>query len=214
MHLSGSDATPSVSLAVQALRKILIENTQKNNIIGEVSNGTFPLVVHVENKYDIMQMIQLKKDFPSVRLIIFGAAEAHLLAKEISQAQIPLIVTHNRGGPATFETKDLLVGPPLTRSAISVLADANVTLGIAIFDNQGDSTIFKLPMEAKYAAKFARLSDQAAINLVSKNIESILGIHNPDMVLWEGNPLTMSGSVAASFDGETGEIATCWPVTN
>jgi hypothetical protein len=43
-----------------------------------------------------------------------------------------VILTHNRGGPASFENKDLLIGPPLTLSAAAVLTSENVTFAIAI----------------------------------------------------------------------------------
>lgn len=126
------DNIPSISTAVAKLRKILTDNKEKDNVYGKVINGSMPLVVHAENKYDIMQMIGVKKDFPSVNLIIMGAAEAPAVANELAAADVPVILTRNRGAPSSFEKKDILVGPPLTRSPAAILAEANVTFGIAI----------------------------------------------------------------------------------
>jgi hypothetical protein len=46
-----------------------------------------------------------------------------------------VILTHNRGAPVGFEYKDVLVGPPLTRSSAAVLAEAGVKFGLAISDS-------------------------------------------------------------------------------
>jgi hypothetical protein len=56
------------------------------------------------------------------------------VAAELGKYEIPVILTHNRGGPEQFQYRDALVGPPLTKSAPSILADANVTFAIAIDD--------------------------------------------------------------------------------
>jgi hypothetical protein len=80
---------------------------------------------------------------------------------------------------------------------------------------EGDSHIFNLPLEAAWAAKYAGLSDEAAIDLVSRNIEEILQLdvreESRDFVVWEGDPLEFGGSVVIAVDGEGGRIAECWP---
>jgi hypothetical protein len=43
-----------------------------------------------------------------------------------------VILTANRGAPDDWEKRNLLVGPPLTKSAAAVLSDAGVTFGLAI----------------------------------------------------------------------------------
>jgi hypothetical protein len=48
--LTASEATPSISLAVSTLRKILRDNKDKNNIFTRAANGSIPLVVHADNK--------------------------------------------------------------------------------------------------------------------------------------------------------------------
>lgn len=80
----------------------------------------------------MMRLIEIKQDFPSLDLVIFGGSEAASVAHELAEADIPVILTANRGAPVAFETKDVLIGPPLTPSSASVLAEANVTFGLAI----------------------------------------------------------------------------------
>jgi len=73
----------------------LAENGGKDNIYGKAADGTFPLVVHVQNEvqsiiflltfranhnqYDILQLIKIKQDFPAINLIILGGAGAPLV---------------------------------------------------------------------------------------------------------------------------------------
>lgn len=83
---------------------------------------------------------------------------------------------------------------------------------------EGDSFIINLPLEASWAAKYAGLSDHAAVDLVSRNVEEILELdikeENRDFVVFEGDPLEFGASVVMSVDGEDGRMVTCWPESN
>jgi hypothetical protein len=65
--------------------------------------------------------------------------------------------------------------------------------------------IHNLPIEASWAAKYAGLSERAAVDLVSRNTEEILGIEvkeeERDIVVFESNPLEFGASVVVSIDG-------------
>ncbi len=79
-----------------------------------------------------MQIIKIKKDNPVINTIVFGGSGAPLVAKELAEAKIPVILTANRGAPDTFEKRNALPGPPLSESPAAVLADAGVKFGLAI----------------------------------------------------------------------------------
>ncbi|QDS74888.1 hypothetical protein FKW77_003653 [Venturia effusa] len=199
-----TNSLSSISAQVSKLRQILKSSKNMDSVFGAAKNGTIPLVIHTENKYDIQQMILLKEDLPSLNLVIFGGAEAPSVAKELAKANIPVILTRNRGACDTWEKKDILPGPPLSQSPASVLAEAGVLFGLAIESDEGDSHIHNLPLEASWAAKYAGLSEHAAVSLVSTNIEKILGLNKEkkgDIVIWEGNPLQFGASVAITIDG-------------
>lgn len=171
-------------------------------------------MVHVENEYDIMQLIKIKEDFATLKLVIFGGTGAPLVADELAKEKIPVILTANRGAPDTFEKRNALPGPPLSRSPAAVLSAAGVKYGLAI-QGEGDSHIHNLPIEAAWAAKYAGLSTKQALDLVSTNIEEILGLAaKKDFVVFEGNPLEFGASVVLSIDGEDASISTCWPESN
>jgi hypothetical protein len=79
-----------------------------------------------------------------IDVVIFKGAEAPSVAKELAKAKIPVILTHNRGAPDSWEKKDILPGPPLSRSPASVLAEHGVTFGLAIAsDGKFGSSLFR-----------------------------------------------------------------------
>ncbi|KAA8567452.1 hypothetical protein MFRU_040g00350 [Monilinia fructicola] len=211
------DSIPTVSSAIEKLQQILINNIGKDNIYGTVANGTFPLVVHVDNEYDILQLIKVKNDHPlPLKLVLSGGAGAHLVADEIAKSKTPLILTRNRGAPDTYEKRNALSGPPLTRSPAAVLTDAGVLFALTVLGEGSDSHVHNLAIEAGWAAKYSRLGKHEAVDLVSRNIEKILDLNvveeTRDFVVWEGDPLQLGASVVFSVEG--GNIGTCWPTSN
>lgn len=107
----------------------------------------------------------------------------------------------------------------MTESPAKILSDAGVLLALAV---KSDSTIHGLAQEAWWAGKYASLTDQQAIALVSTNFDLILGDQSRkaqegafvgDFVVWEGDPLRGEGSVVASFQDD-GKISDCWPDTS
>lgn len=76
----------------------------------------------------------------------------------------------------------------------------------------GDSKIHNLPLLASWAAKYAGLSETAAIDLVSRNVEKILRLDETrDFVVYEGNPLEFGASVVLTIDGDDKRVVNCWP---
>ncbi|KNG89129.1 hypothetical protein ANOM_002995 [Aspergillus nomiae NRRL 13137] len=219
------DDTLTVGSGVHRVRQILEAGREGRHgsvsIYVQAANGSIPVVVRAYNEDDISQLILIKRDFPSVNLVIHGAHGAVSVAKHLAEANIPVILTGNRGAPNNWEKKDVLTGPPLTKSPARILTDAGVLLGLAV---SSDSKVHGLAQEARWAGKFAGLSDKEAIALVSTNIEAILGTgsgrtaensqrYTGDFVVWEGDPLRGEGSVVVSIqDGES--VVDCWPDTS
>ncbi|GKZ36169.1 hypothetical protein AbraIFM66950_007076 [Aspergillus brasiliensis] len=212
--------TPTVASEIETLRQILQEGSKStaeyHSVYAQAANGSLPLVVETYNEDDISQLILVKREFPATNLIIYGGHSAALVAKPLSEADIPVILTGNLGAPDTWEKKNALPGPPLSDSTAQVLIEAGVQLGLAV---RGDSRLHGLAREARWAAKQAGLSDKEAIALVSSNIEQILGmdravtdgdIYKSDLVVWDGNPLRGEGSVVVAVH-QDGGVVDCWP---
>ncbi|KAL6871097.1 family 9 carbohydrate esterase [Trichoderma novae-zelandiae] len=224
LHLNLGEATKqsegSVSNGIYNLRKMLENGKGKHNetLYGRVAAGNLPLVVHSNNKYDMSQLILVKKDFPETNIVILGGKEAPYVAKELAAANISVILSENRPAPDAFRDREAVVGPPLTRSIASYLQEAGVTFALAIVEPSMpvDYRIHDLGPEAGWAAKYAHLSQEDAVRLVTSNVESILGLgKSRDLVVFEGNPLIYGASVVVSFhaNGGTGklEVSTCFP---
>ncbi|KAH7908216.1 hypothetical protein BJ138DRAFT_1103684, partial [Hygrophoropsis aurantiaca] len=123
--------------------------------------GGIPLVAEMQNADIIASLISLKKEFEQHTggtLTLVGAAEAHLLAKEIGEAGVGVILTPACAFPGDWESKRIssLPGPPLTKdSAITTLLAHGVTAAL-----EGDGHITK----------------SQAIALSSVNLEKLLGV--------------------------------------
>jgi hypothetical protein len=105
---------PSVSTQIAALRNLLSGNG--SGMIGEyfdrAARGEIPLVVHNDNADVIATLLDLLDELSqtkgtSIKLTISGAAEAHLLAKELGQAGVGVILTRVRPFPGRWSGKDM-----------------------------------------------------------------------------------------------------------
>ncbi|PSR78882.1 hypothetical protein BD289DRAFT_443226 [Coniella lustricola] len=210
----------SVSMAIEKLRALIKAGSKAAG--GDathpwtlVANGSLPLVVKASANHDIQQSILLKKDYPKVNVVLLGGHEAPLFANELAAAKVPLILTANHPGPDSWRKREAPPGPPLSRSPADILHEAGVVFGIAcpIEGPPGDSRIHSTALEAAWAAKYAGLDEAAALDLVSTNIEQILGLEkSDDIVVWEGNPLQL-GTPVLAFQSQDGwlEVSSCWP---
>ncbi|KAL4789276.1 hypothetical protein BDV19DRAFT_397207 [Aspergillus venezuelensis] len=205
---------PTISSGVAKIRSIIHDAIGQESVYSMAANGTLPVVISAQNKYDIMQVIKMKQDYPAVKFVILGGAEASLIGKQLAKADIPVILQSFRGGPSSWEKKDMLPGPPLSQSQVTSLHQAGVLVGLSIA-GLGDSHIHNLALEASWAGIYAGLSAEESFNLVSVNIERILGLRvedsHRDFVVYEGNPLQFGASVALAIDGDTKKVVECWP---
>lgn len=80
-----------------------------------------------------------------MRVAIAGASEAHILASELGTAGIG-VIQRVHPYPMSWDAMRALAGPPLTaRSAIGVLEDANVTVGLEVAEGwEARNTRFEL----------------------------------------------------------------------
>ncbi|KAG9237926.1 hypothetical protein BJ875DRAFT_452450 [Amylocarpus encephaloides] len=213
-----ADNLPTISSEIQKLRQILSDNKGKDNIYGQAANGSIPLAVHADNEYDIMQLINVKKDFNTTDLVLLGGSSAHLVANELASSNIPLILTHPRPAPDTFPKLNSLPGPPLSRHPATALTEAGVKYAIAI-TGESDCHIHNLLIEASWAAKFAGLTKGEAVGLVSWRVDEILGLSGDggdekDFVVYEGDPLEFGARVVLGVEGGDGRVGMCWPESN
>ncbi|EPQ57395.1 carbohydrate esterase family 9 protein [Gloeophyllum trabeum ATCC 11539] len=193
-------AIPSVSTQVAALRRLL--GSEGKGDLGRwferVREGKTTLVVTVQNADVMATLIRLKREVEaemghSIKLTFAGATEAHLLAKEIGENGVGVLLTPPRPYPGVWEERRVLPGPPLTRdSSVSLLLAHNVTVGIGTHENWAARNI---RFDAAWAAleSHIELSKSEALSLASVNVEELLGLSVPpalsDLVATTGGDL-------------------------
>jgi len=130
VQIGHSSTGPSVSTQIATLRNLLLGD-KSVNMFAEVAKvqtcylllncvlmyaiqGLIPLVVEAQNADIIASLIQLKNEVKAwtgvdIQLTVTGAAEAHLLAKELGEASIGVILTPSRPFPDTWESRRMSV---------------------------------------------------------------------------------------------------------
>lgn len=213
--------TPSISSAVGALRKKLLEAAalkeapadvySEQAYLQKVLNGSLPLAITVHSADVIASVLKVKKAVESasnstIRLVIVGGAESWLVAKELAEAEVGVVLAPLQAYAGTWDQRRSLSGAPLTNgTAIDRLLDAGVTTAIGTAE---DWEVRDLALMAGtvYKNGGGRLSEKGALDLVSTNVFRILGVEQPGLreghfVIHEGNPLEIGARVKAVCGG-------------
>ncbi|KAG7444373.1 carbohydrate esterase family 9 protein [Guyanagaster necrorhizus] len=186
LHVIVSLSSPiGVSTQIATLRRLLLGGgsgdlgTQFNRVVA----GIIPLVIDVDNADIMTSLIRLKSEIERttgipLRVTFAGAAEAHLLAAEIGNAGIGVVVVPSRPFPARWELRRILPGPPLSEdSVIGVLQAHNVTVGIG---SSGTWSVRNMRFDVAWAGleAHAALSKSEVLALGSANVETLLGVED------------------------------------
>ncbi|KAJ3516436.1 hypothetical protein NLJ89_g1119 [Agrocybe chaxingu] len=174
---------PSVSTQIAALRRLLLEPSEGEAGVwfDKIKTGQMPLVVEAHSADIIATLIILKQQVEAetrqqLRFTITGASEAHLLAKELGENDIGVILNPPRPFPYVWEDRRILPGPPLSNnSAIMELIHNNVVVGIGCEEIWSARN---LPFDVAWAAieSGARLSREQALAIGSVNLQKLLGV--------------------------------------
>ncbi|THZ82444.1 hypothetical protein D6C88_06124 [Aureobasidium pullulans] len=215
-----SDANPSISSLVADLRHKLLEAVRNNETIVDtyseaaslkkVVEGKSALVLSVHSADTISALIRLKSTVEAaskttLRLVILGAAESHLVAKELAAADIAVVLAPMLPWAQTWDQRRSLMGAPLHNgTAIDVLLDANVRVAIGV-EEVWESRDLGLMAGIVKSNSGGKLTEQKALDLVSTNFYEFLGLQEPEagseFVVWENSPLEIGSRVVAIADG-------------
>ncbi|KAJ7650701.1 carbohydrate esterase family 9 protein [Roridomyces roridus] len=215
MKVSQSLNGPSVSTQIALLRKLLLHPVegQSKEWFLKVREGEIPLVVEAHSADIIATLILLKREIESasgrsIQLTITGASEAHILARELGEAGVGIILNPARSFPYTWEERRILPGPPLTESTpVSTLMAHNVTVGLGVMEIWDARN---LRFDAAWASLAAggHMSKEEVLALGSTNINKLLIGGNrvqDDLIATRGGDLLdMSSKVVAVISAERG----------
>ncbi|KAG6864679.1 hypothetical protein C0991_007921 [Blastosporella zonata] len=173
----------SVSTQIATLRQLLYHST--SDIWERVQTGIIPLVVDVNNADIMSTILKLKLHYEewsgnSIRLTFSGAAEAHLLAKEISEAGVSVVITSPRPYPGDWDSRRILPGPPLSRdSTLTALLAENVNVGIGVLsDYDAHNARFNLAWAALESN--GTISKAKALQIATTHLDRALGANRDE----------------------------------
>lgn len=212
-----SEKTPSISSAIAALRSKLTKAALSNEtdihsetyFLQRVIYNSFPLTITVHSADAIAALIRLKFDIESslpsnntINLVLLGAAESHLVAKEIAASKTSVVLAPLLAYAVTWDQRRSLTGAPLTNgTTIDKLLDAGVLVAIAATEGETwEVRNLNLMAGIVYKNGGGRLSRSQALGMVSENFGKILGTKigsKNDFVIFEGDPLEIGGRVKA-----------------
>ena len=184
-----------------------------------VIDGTTPLFVRVDRAADIVNVLKLRQEFPALKLVLVGATEGWLVAREIAAARVPVLVSPLTDLPGTFEQLGA------TQSNAGRLKAAGVDVSVGVFD---DDDAHKMGYATQYAGNLVALTrlpgasgmswDQAFAALTSAparavGMEGSIGSLRPgragDVVIWDDDPLELgSRPTAIWIDGKAQSLTT------
>lgn len=166
-----------------------------------VVEGKVPLLVRVHRASDILQVLRLARE-EKIKVILEGAEEGWLVAREIAAAGVGVIVDSQADLPDSFES----LGARLDNAAR--LQAAGVT--VAIMGSRDLNNMRQQRFNAGLAVANGLPRDQAMATITS-NVAKMWGMtgvgtlaagQDADVVLWTGDPLeTSTWPVTVFIDG-------------
>jgi imidazolonepropionase-like amidohydrolase len=174
-----------------------------------VLEGRTPLLAHVERASDIRSALALKQAHPRMRLVLLGATEGWMVARQIADAHVPVIAAALTDLPEAFETMGS------TESNVGLLTKAGVTVGISTIDinepvqqqrlNQLAGNLVavgRMPgmTGLDWGQAFAAITARPAEALgVGDDMGSLRPGRRADVVIWDGDPLEVTSAPEAVF---------------
>lgn len=174
------------------------------------ARGAQPIVVAVNGAADLRMLIKTKARY-GLNVIVLGGAEAHVVARELAAAQIPVILNPVFNLPEQFE--DLAA----TQANAARLSAAGVTIGF--FDPPSGSHNLRLLPQLAGNAVANGLPYAAALAALTINPARMYGLGDRygsvevgkvgDLVVWSGDPLEAASRPDAVFiDGRQTSLVT------
>jgi imidazolonepropionase-like amidohydrolase len=174
-----------------------------------VLQGRQYLLVHAERASDILQVIALRREFPSLKLVLVGATEGWTIADRIARSGIPVIASAVNDLPASFEQL------AATQSNVGRMRAAGVNVAIGMIDDNDTRYLFNQRQYAGNLVGLQRLPGATGVSwgealamITSRPAEAIgmggeIGSLAPgrraDLVIWSGDPLEASSAAEQVF---------------
>jgi imidazolonepropionase-like amidohydrolase len=174
-----------------------------------VLQGRQYLLVHVERGIDILNIIGLQREFPSLRIVLVGATEGWTVADRIASAGIPVIASAVSDLPSSFEEL------AATQSNVGRMRAAGVKVAIGMIDDNDSRNLFNQRQYAGNLVALTKIPGATGLNwgealrmITSAPAEAVgmggeIGSLAPgrraDVVIWSGDPLEVSSAAETVY---------------
>ncbi|MEX0343186.1 MAG: amidohydrolase family protein [Erythrobacter sp.] len=177
--------------------------------LGAVISGRQPLMVAVERASDIRTVLELKREFSSLDLVLVGASEGWMVAREIAAAGVPVIADGLDDLPQNFEE----LGSTQSNVGRMVKAGVKVAINASAMENPRNLNQYAGNLVAltripgadglSWGQAFAAISSvPASISGMSGRAGVLAPGAMGDLVIWDGDPLEVgSMPVKVFIDG-------------
>jgi len=172
-----------------------------------VVQGKQLLLVHVERAKDILNVLDLRQEFPGLKIALVGVSEGWLVADQIAGSGVWVIASALNDLPASFE---MLAA---TQSNIGRMRAEGVNVAIGMIDDNDTRyvrnqrqyagnlvALGKVPGAAgvSWGEAFAMISSRPAEAVgLGGEIGSLAAGRRGDVVIWSGDPLELSSAPEA-----------------
>jgi imidazolonepropionase-like amidohydrolase len=174
-----------------------------------VLQGRQYLFVHVERARDILNVLDLRREFPGLKLVLVGASEGWTVAERIARSGVSVIASPVNDLPASFEQL------AATQSNVGRMRAAGVNVAIGTIDDNDTRNLF---WERQYAANLVALAKVPgatgvswgeALAMITSRAAEMVGMggeigslapgRRADVVIWSGDPLEASSAAETVF---------------
>ena len=163
-----------------------------------VVKGQLPLVVEVERASDIEATLRLARDF-HLKLILAGASEGWMVAREIAEAKVPVLINPLGNLPEAFESLGATLENParLHKAGVAIAfmtGEAHNSRNIR--QEAGNAVAYGLPWDDALAAM---TSVPARIWGIAGRYGTLEPGKDADVVIWDGDPLEVTSFPTVVF---------------
>lgn len=174
----------------RGLRELSISSLDLDRIARALA-GEIPVVIYASRSSDLLRAIALAREY-GLRLILAGAEEGWMVAAELAQANVPVIVQPLTNLPSQFSTLHSRY------DNAAILAQAGVRL---ILTTEGPHGLHNLRQEAGNAIAWG-LSPDAALRALTLEPARVFGLDDrygtiargriANIVVWTGDPFELT----------------------
>lgn len=174
-------------------RKDAKEPSREAQVMNALLTGDKALVAYADRATDLLALLKIKAEF-SLDLVLVGAADAVLIASEISKAKVPVVMAALDNLPGSFDSLHASLENAAT------LTQAGVIVALAVDDTHN---LYQLRFHAGNAIANG-LSRDAALASVTANVAEAFNLDSgkiavgktADLVLWSADPFELSTQVS------------------